>query len=110
MRWMDGYVEHRGRALKIESETGTSWQAQLVLGALPEQAQFPGARVELMFAPPESLPFGVDLSLNARFLPNGSGAADRAAQDPGRRSDRARGVRRRAGGLRPRVSAHAGGA
>ena len=23
-----------------------------------------------MFAPPESLPFGVDLSLNARFLPN----------------------------------------
>ena len=71
MRWMDGYVEHRGRALRIESETGTSWQAQLVLGALPEQAQFPGARVELMFAPPESLPFGIDLSLNARFLPNG---------------------------------------
>ena len=71
MRWMDGYVEHRGRALKIESETGTSWQAQLVVGALPEQAQFPGARVELMFAPPESLPFGIDLSLNARFLPNG---------------------------------------
>ena len=71
MRWLDGYVEHRGRALKVESETGTSWQAQLVLGALPEQAQFPGARVELMFAPPESLPFGIDLSLNARFLPNG---------------------------------------
>ena len=22
LRWMDGYVEHRGRALKIESETG----------------------------------------------------------------------------------------
>ena len=71
LRWLDGYVEHRGRALRIESETGTSWQAQLVLGALPEQAQFPGARVELMFAPPESLPFGVDLTLNARFLPNG---------------------------------------
>ncbi|MGD1058378.1 MAG: hypothetical protein ABR992_13300, partial [Solirubrobacteraceae bacterium] len=71
MRWLDGYVEHRGRALKVESETGTSWQAQLVLGALPEQAQFPGARVELMFAPPESLPFGVDLTFNARFLPNG---------------------------------------
>ena len=71
LRWLDGYVEHRGRALKIESETGTSWQAQLVLGALPEQARFPGARVELMFAPPESLPFGVDLTLNARFLPNG---------------------------------------
>jgi hypothetical protein len=70
MRWMDGYVEHKGRALRVESELGTSWQAQLVLGALPEQIQFPGARAELMFAPAESLPFGIDLSLNARFLPN----------------------------------------
>jgi hypothetical protein len=70
LRWMDGYVEHRGRALRIESELGTSWQAQLVVGALPERAEFPGARVELMFAPPESLPFGIDLTLNARFLPN----------------------------------------
>ncbi|HYM56145.1 MAG TPA: ATP-binding protein [Solirubrobacteraceae bacterium] len=70
MRWMDGYVEHRGRALRIESELGTSWQAQLVVGALPERMQFPGARAELMFAPAESLPFPIDLSLNARFLPN----------------------------------------
>ena len=43
MRWMDGYVEHRGRVLRIESELGTSWQAQLVVGALPERAHFPGA-------------------------------------------------------------------
>lgn len=70
VRWMDGYVEHRGRALHVDSELGVSWQAQLVLGALPERATFPGARVELMFAAPESLPFPVDLSLNARFLPN----------------------------------------
>jgi AAA-like domain len=70
MRWSDSLVEHRGRALRIESELGTSWQAQLVLGALPERMQFPSARAELMFAPPESLPFPVDLSLNARFLPN----------------------------------------
>ncbi len=70
VRWMDGYVEHRGRALRVESELGVSWQAQLVLGALPERATFPGARVELMFAAVESLPFAVDLSLNARFLPN----------------------------------------
>ncbi len=70
LRWMDGYVEHGGRALRIQGELGTSWQAQLVLGALPEQTQFPGARAELMFAPAESLPFGIDLSLNARFLPN----------------------------------------
>jgi len=70
MRWADGYVENHGRALKIESELGTSWQAHLVMGALPERTQFPGTRSELMFAPVESLPFGADLSLNARFLPN----------------------------------------
>jgi hypothetical protein len=70
MRWTDSYVEHKGRALRVESELGTSWQAHLVLGALPEQTQFPGARAELMFAPVESLPFATDLSLNARFLPN----------------------------------------
>jgi hypothetical protein len=71
LRWTDSLIEHQGRRLRVESELGTSWQAQLVLGALPERATFPGARVELMFAPVESLPFGVDLSLNARYLPNG---------------------------------------
>jgi hypothetical protein len=68
--WGEGYVEDLGRLLKVESELGTSWQAQLVVGALPESVPFPSSRAELMFAPPESLPFGVDLSLNARFLPN----------------------------------------
>jgi hypothetical protein len=70
LRWFDGYVESRGRSLRIESEAGTSHQAQLVAGALPERAEFPSARLELMFAAPESLPFAVDLSLNARYLPN----------------------------------------
>lgn len=70
MRWTDYQVENRGRSLRIESECGVSWQAQLVMGALPERLQFPGARAELMFAAPEGLPFGIDLSLNARYLPN----------------------------------------
>ncbi len=70
LRWADGWVEHRGRSLRIESELGVSWQAQLVLGALPERAEFPGSRLELMFAPAEGLPFPIDISLNARFLPN----------------------------------------
>ncbi|HEX3518254.1 MAG TPA: ATP-binding protein [Solirubrobacteraceae bacterium] len=70
MRWMDGYVEHLGRSLRVQSELGTSWQAQLVMGAMPERMRFPSARAELMFAAPESLPFDVDLSLNARYLPN----------------------------------------
>ena len=70
MRWGDGLVEDRGGLLRIESELGTSWQAHLVMGAVPERVSFPGAAAELMFAPVESLPFGIDLSLNARFLPN----------------------------------------
>ncbi len=70
LRWAEGFVEHHPRMLRIESELGTSWQALLVLGALPETVQFPGAGAELMFAPVESLPFAVDLSLNARFVPN----------------------------------------
>ena len=69
-RWMDGCMEHRSRCLRVRGELGDSWQAQLVLGALPESATFPGARAELMFAPVEALPFAVDLSLNARFVPN----------------------------------------
>ena len=71
MRWADSCVEQRPRLLRIESERGASWQAHMVLGALPERVDFPSARAELMFAPIESLPFPVDLSLNARFMPNG---------------------------------------
>jgi hypothetical protein len=70
MRWCESYVEDRGRTLRIESELGTSWQALLVAGALPERAVFPSSRVELMFAPPEALPFPIDLVLCARYLPN----------------------------------------
>lgn len=70
MRWCDSFVEHRGRLLRVESEIGVSWQVHLVAGALPEQVGFPNPRLELMFAPPESLWFPLDLVLTARFLPN----------------------------------------
>jgi hypothetical protein len=70
MRWAEGAVRPHARMLEIESELGVSWQAMLAFGALPERAPFPGSRAELMFAPPESLPYGVDLTLNARFIPN----------------------------------------
>jgi hypothetical protein len=70
MRWCDSFVEQRRRLLRVESEQGTSWQAHLVTGALPERAVFPSHRLELMFGPPESLPFPIDVSLCARYLPN----------------------------------------
>jgi hypothetical protein len=70
MRWTDSEIEQHPRSLKLECEQGTGWQAQLVLGALPDSLEFPGAGAELMFAPLESLHFGVDIALTARYLPN----------------------------------------
>ena len=109
---LDGLAASSIRAGDCESSrsSGCSWQAQLVLGALPERATFPGARVELMFAPVESLPFA-NRPVAERSLPaERAGAADRAPAHPGRRSDRQGRVRRGSGGLGPRLSAHAGGA
>ena len=63
-----------------------------------------------MFAPPET-PSVRDRPVAERaLLAQRAGAADRAPADPGRRPDRACGVRRRAGGDGPRLSAHPGGA
>ncbi|HLI33008.1 MAG TPA: ATP-binding protein [Solirubrobacteraceae bacterium] len=70
VRWCEGIVEHRLQSLRIESELGVSHQAQLVLGALPERVSFPSHRAELLMRASESLPFGVDIALSARHLPN----------------------------------------
>jgi hypothetical protein len=70
LRWLNCEVEQRSRSLRVDSELGTSWQAQLALGAVPERLDFPGARAELLFAPPESLGFEIDIAVTARFLPN----------------------------------------
>ncbi|HXD53186.1 MAG TPA: ATP-binding protein [Solirubrobacteraceae bacterium] len=70
LRWVDCEIEEQPRVLAVESELGASWQAHLVLGAVPELVRFPSSRAELMFAPPEELPFGIDIAVTARFLPN----------------------------------------
>jgi hypothetical protein len=70
LRWLNSEVEHRARLLGIESELGRSWQALLTLGAVPDLVEFPGPRAELLFGPPEAVPFGLDIALTARFLPN----------------------------------------
>jgi hypothetical protein len=83
VRWCNSLLEHRLGCVKVCSELGESWQALLTLGSLPETVEFPGHRAELMFAPIESLPFGVDVSLNARAIPNGAAVrlARRRIQD-----------------------------
>lgn len=57
------------RSLLVDSERGRAHQAQLVLGAMPEEALVPGPNAELMFAPLE-LGFGVDATLSVSYLPN----------------------------------------
>jgi hypothetical protein len=64
-------IEVERRFLRIESELGTSYQALLVVGALPDDAVFPSADVELMFTPLE-LPFPVDAVFSAEYMPNRS--------------------------------------
>ena len=70
MRWADGYVEHP------RPRREDRIRARHQLAGAPRDGRAAGAdavprgALELMFAPVESLPFGVDLSLNARFLPN----------------------------------------
>ena len=59
----------RRRSLLVDSERGRGHQAQLVLGALPEEAAVPGPAAELMFSPLE-LGFPVDATLSVTHLPN----------------------------------------
>ncbi len=70
LRLMDTPIEIGARSLRIEGEQGSSHQAFLCLGALPEEVTFPGRQAELMFAPLEALPFPVDAALHARHVPN----------------------------------------
>jgi hypothetical protein len=70
LRWLNSEIEHRPRLLGIESELGRSWQALLTLGAVPDRVEFPGPRAELLFGPPEAVPFGLDIAVTSRFLPN----------------------------------------
>jgi hypothetical protein len=57
-------------SLEVEAERARSLQALLCLGALPEEAEFPGAQAELLFAPLEGVEFPVDTVLHARWVGN----------------------------------------
>jgi hypothetical protein len=57
-------------SLDVEAEQGRGYQALLCLGALPEEAAFPGPRAELLCAPLEGVEFPVDAVLHARWVGN----------------------------------------
>lgn len=57
-------------SLLVEAAPGLSYQAFLCVGSLPEEAEFPGARAELLFAPLEAVGFGVDAVAHFRWVGN----------------------------------------
>ena len=69
LRLHESRVTVERRSLLIDSERGRAHQAQLVLGAMPEEALVPGPAAELMFTPLE-LGFGVDATLAVEFVAN----------------------------------------
>jgi hypothetical protein len=69
LRLHESRVEIGARGLRVDCELGTSHQAMLVMGALPEESSFPGADVELMFAPLE-LGFPVDAVFSCEWVAN----------------------------------------
>jgi len=70
LRLYDTPIEQHDRALTMRGEDGDVHQALLTVGALPEATPFPGRLAELLFAPLEALPFGVDACFGARWIPN----------------------------------------
>jgi len=70
LRLFDAPVTVRPRSLEIDSEYGTSHQALLAFGALPETVAFPGPQAELLFAPLEALPWPVDAVFTAQWIAN----------------------------------------
>jgi hypothetical protein len=70
LRLLDTPITVEPRALRTETEHGTSHQAFLTFGALPEVVPFPGRRAELLFAPLEAVDFPVDAAFCARYVGN----------------------------------------
>lgn len=67
-RFFDYQLRRETHGLSVESEYGTSWQAVLAMGALPDSWDFPGN--ELMFAPLERFGAPVDAVCHVRWVPN----------------------------------------
>jgi hypothetical protein len=70
LRLLNAPIVVESRGLRIEVEAGTSHQAFVCVGALPEVVAFPGRTAELMFAPLESLDFAVDAAFSTRYVAN----------------------------------------
>lgn len=69
LRLHESRVAIERRSLVIDSERGRAHQAQLLIGAMPEEAIVPSPAAELMFTPLE-LGFPVDATLSVEYVAN----------------------------------------
>ena len=69
VRHANAPILEQDRTLVVDAPEGRSFQAMLALGALPEEAEFPGS-AELLFGPLEAVEFPVDCVLHARWMGN----------------------------------------
>ena len=62
--------------LIVRGDEAVSYQAFLTVGALPEEAEFPGPQAELLLAPLEAVGFPVDAALHCRWIANRKAVAE----------------------------------
>lgn len=63
-------ITEEQRSLTVDAEEGTTYQTMLTFGAFPDDAEFPGSRAELLFAPLEACDFPVDASMHCQWISN----------------------------------------
>jgi hypothetical protein len=62
--------------LIVSGDEAVSHQAFLTIGAMPEEAEFPGPQAELLLAPVEAVGFPVDVAMHCRWIANRKAVAE----------------------------------
>jgi len=70
LRHCNATIQREDDHLVVRGEEARTYQAFLTLGALPDEAEFPSAQAELLFAPLEAVDFPVDAVLHCRWIAN----------------------------------------
>jgi hypothetical protein len=62
--------------LIVSGDEAVSYQAFLTIGAMPEEAEFPGPQAELLLAPMEAVGFPIDVAMHCRWIANRKAVAE----------------------------------
>jgi hypothetical protein len=76
LRHCNAPIHREDDHLIVRGEEARTYQAFLTLGALPDEAEFPSAQAELLFAPLEAVDFPVDAVMHCRWIANRKALAE----------------------------------